>query len=170
MAKFRLAPNTEIDVLTADELREELSRAWEEAASGWSRPAVTFRDFNSTLLDSSGNSGIPGAANNPNTVKLFDIKPGYTMSVHRLTIQAEGQTFGTTYSGGFIYLMRAGRVVDFADLGNGMPIVFSYTSDAPEYTGNESVGIYVSGGPHSTVLICDIQATLEALPGQLVFT
>ena len=170
MAKQKLTPNGELDILTADELGEKLKVAIDEFRSGFSRPAEEYIDSNSTLLDANGNSGIPGAANNPNPVPLFEFKPGYTLRLHRLTLQFEGVAFNTTYSG-YIYLLRAGRVVDFANLSQGVPVVFSYTSDAPVYRQQQSVDIIVDAGvsaAHVNVL-ADIQGTLEALPGQLVF-
>lgn len=168
--KQKLAPNAELDILTQDELAQTLKVAIAELQSGFSRPAETRRDFNTTLLDGSGNSGIPGAVGNPNPVPVFEFPMGHTFALHRLTVQFEGVTFGTKYMGGFIYLMRAGRVVDFADLSLGVPAVFEYTSDAPEYTAPETLDLLVSGGAADTVVICDLQGTLETLPGQLVFT
>jgi hypothetical protein len=167
--KFTLKPGAELDLLTQDELEETLKRVRDEAVSGYSRPATDYRDFQATRLDGNGNSGIPGAANNPNTVALFEIKQGYSLRLHRLAIQAEGSTFATTYTGGYIYLYRAGRFIDFANLALGLPVVFSYTSDAPIYNNGETVDILVSAGPKNTNLICDIQGTWEALPGTLVF-
>ncbi len=166
--KQRLAPNAELDILTADEFEQKLKIVLDEFRSGFSRPAVTIRDFASTKLDGSGNSGIPGASGNPNAVPIYRVKPGYTFDLHRLTIQFEGVAFGTTYTAGYIYLMRASRVVDFAALSAGVPVVFSYTSDAPEFSGNETVDLLVSGGAASANMVTDLQGTLSSLPAELV--
>ena len=160
----------ELDILTKDEMAELLKVATDELKSGFARPAVTERDLASTLLDSNGDSGIPGASGNPNPVPIYRVKPGMTFDLHRLTVQFEGVTFGTGYTGGYIYLMRAGRVVDFADLAQGVPVVFSYTSDAPEYSGNQTVDLLVSGGAHDANMVTDLQGTLSSLPGDLVRT
>ena len=160
----------ELDILTAAELKEQLMVFADELRSGFARPAVTIRDLNSKALDASGNSGQPGASGNPNPVAIFRVKPGMTFDLHRLVIQFEGVTFGTSYTGGYIYLMRAGRVVDFADLSVGVPVVFSYTSDAPEFSGNQTVDILVSGGGHSVNMLTDLQGTLSSLPAELVRT
>ena len=162
--KVKLAPNAELDTLTQEELAEVLDRK----LSGFSRPAEPYRDFNTTALDANGNSGIPGAANNPNPVSLFEPPPGFTWALHRLKIQAEGQTFGATYPGGYIYVLRAGRLEEFVDLGLGLPAVITYTSDAPIYNNGETISILVSGGPASTVLVVDMQVTIEPTPGVLV--
>ena len=160
----------ELDVLTAAELKEQLRIFADELRSGFARPAVTIRDLHSSKLDASGNSGQPGATNNPNPVSIYRVKPGMTFDLHRLTIQFEGVTFGTTYATGYIYMMRAGRVVDFAALSAGVPVVFSYTSDAPEFSGNQTVDLLVSGGAVSANMLTDLQGTLSSLPADLVRT
>lgn len=168
MSKQKLSPGGELDLLTQDELEDTLKRLWDESQSGYDRPATLWRDFNSTKLDANGNSGQAGAANNPNSVNLFRGKAGQTIILHRLAIQAEGVTFGTAYNGGYLYLMRGERIIDFANLANGFPILFLYTSNAPWYTDQETIQIYVSGGPASTNLIVDAQGTLTGLEGKLV--
>lgn len=168
--KQKLAPNAELDLLTADELEQKLKILADEFRSGFNRPATTIRDLHSSTLDSSGNSGQPGATGNPNPVQIYRVKPGMTFDLHRLTVQFEGVTFGTTYSTGYIYLMRAGRVVDFFNLSGGVPVVFSYTSDAPEYSGNQTVDLLVANGAASVNMVTDIQGTLSSLPAELVRT
>lgn len=173
--KFKLSPGAELDVLTQSELEETLSRIRDELRSGFSRPAITYRDFNATTLDSNGNSGILGApvAGNPTAVDLFEVKQGYGWRLHRLAINAEGVTPGTQYVDGYLLLMRSGRLIDFAGVFNGtaialsFPVVFTYTSDAPLYNNGETVQLLVSGGPAATNLICDLQVTLEPAEGKL---
>lgn len=166
--KQKLAPNAELDLLTADELEQKLKVATAELRSGFSRDAQYWTDTQSTKLDASGNSGIPGSTNNPNVVHLWPVKAGYTLTLHRLYVQFEGVSFGTTYASGYIYLYRGGRIIDFANLAQGVPVLFSYGSDAPIFRQQEAVAILCSGGGHSVNMICDIQATLEALPGTLI--
>ncbi len=172
-------PNAELDFLTKDELAEVMERVADEARSGWSRPAVTQRTFEAIDLDSNGDSGRPGSSSKPSAVEIYRPPTGYTFEVHRLTVQAEGQVFGAGTTGGFLYILRAGRLVDFAPSGGTsgssgpplqFPVVFEYTSNAPEYTANESVDILVSGGPVGVTLVVDLQGTLSAIPGELVRT
>lgn len=168
--KQKLGPNAELDLLNKQELEDVMRTMVDELKSGFSRPAVTIRDFQATLLDGNGDSGIPGATNNPNPVPFYRVDAGYTFELHRMTVQFEGVDFNTDFAGGYIYLMRATRVIDFANLDDGVPVVFSYTSDAPEFNNGETVDLLVSGGSADTNMIVDIQGTLAALPGELVRT
>lgn len=162
--KAVLKPGAELDILTKDELAETLRTLRDELKSGYGRDAVLWRDFNSTKLDANGNSGIVGVpiTQNPSPVNLYRGKAGQTIILHRLAITAEGIAFATTYTG-YLYLMRGDRMIDFANLANGFPIVFLYTSNAPWYTDQEAIQIQVSGGPPSTNLVIDAQGTIAGL-------
>lgn len=159
-----LKPNAELDILTKDELEEVLTRLRDQQASGYGRDPVLWRDFNSTKLDANGNSGVAGVpiAQNPSPVNLYRGKSGQTIILHRLAVQAEGVAFATTFTG-YLYLLRGDRMIDFANLANGFPIVFLYTSNAPWFTDQEAIQIQVSGGPANANLIVDAQGTITGL-------
>ena len=169
MARFKLSPNSEFETLT----QSELATVLEEKLSGFSRKADIIQEFASWELDANGNSGIPGAANNPNPVSIYTVKAGYSFALHRLEVTADGYTYGSPFTGSagsYLEVLRAGRFVAAANLENGLPLYWEWGSDAPIFRNNEKIDVLIYGGPHSTAITFDFQGTLEALPGVLTFT
>src|SRR5258708_31626478 len=103
--------------------------------SGFSRPAQTERSFQGFVLDGSGNSAVAGGVG-PSPVAVYQVIAGYTLSLHRLSVTVDGYDFGSPFvgaAGSYLEIQRAGRFVDALDLTLGIPAVFSYGSDAPDF-------------------------------------
>ena len=115
-------------------------------------------------MDSSGNSTIPGqVAGTAHNVTVYTVEQGFSFELKRLLVQVEGYNAGSPYTGtGYVNLVRSGRVVDFANLSNGAPLLFSYGSDAPLFTNAEQVELYVVGGPANGVVIADVEGWLTS--------
>lgn len=162
--KQRLVANAELDLLTADELRTLL----QEYASGWLRPPQTIRPSGTIALDASGDSSpaVGGDANVGDAVYM--VPAGLRFRLHRIGIFPDGVVFGTpfTAANGYVEIQRGDRAIDgfgFQVGSAGLPRVLTWgKDDAPEYAGNEKIGVLINAGPANTNVRVHLQGTLEA--------
>lgn len=168
--KAQLRAGSEIDFLTAAELRETLK----ETLSGFLRPPQTERPEGAILLNASGHSVIGGEAG-PSTVSVYSLPAGYRLRLHRAVFVPDGYTFGSpfTAAAGFLELRRNGLMqagLGFAGtsvLAPGLPaVLLAGSADGIEYLDGEDVQLYVSGGPASTSLSVRLQGTLQPIVRQ----
>lgn len=159
--KVNLGPGVELDVLNADELHHTLR----EVLSGYARKPQTDRHPSFLKLDANGNTNVGSTSGV--AVPTFKIPASLRFGLHRMTIKADGYTFGSPYtsSTGYLEIQRATETVDGVSLASvGLPAVFTAgTADAPLYTNGQTVDLLVIGGPASTALTIQIQGTLEPL-------
>lgn len=167
MAKFRLKPGEEWELVTPEELRATMA----EVLSGHARGPLTFVIEENILLDSNGNTSITGlASTNGVTVPLYQVDAGFKFRIHRIQFNPDGYNEGNPFqsSTGYVQIRRGGRRVDGAPLGSsyggGLPVGFTYgTADAPLYQNGQNIDCLIYSGPPSTAVQVDIEGTLEPL-------
>lgn len=158
--KTQLRAGAEIDLLTADELKQLL----DAYLSGFLRPPQTVRPAQSIPLDASGNTN-----QNANS-RIYEVPAGYVFRLHRAEFGIDGYTYGAPYTSntGYLEIHQNGIARDGLPLtAPGLPAVWSGgTADGIEYRNGERVAVKLVGGPASKALNVQLQGTLEPIVSQ----
>ena len=151
--KHRLTSGAEIELVSPAELREILGETF-PARHG----PQTERPFQGVTVDSSGNG----------SVTLFEVPTGAEFELHSIYIDADGKSPASRMSTGYALLLRNSSAVDEYDFtltGKGIPVRYSYTSDAPLYHERETVAVQFFGITASTTVVVRGQGTRQPLVG-----
>jgi hypothetical protein len=155
--------DVEIDVVTAEELHNELRSAFEFFAAGYLRPPQVARPEGGVIL-SAGGAGI---------AELYVVDPGMVFRMTRLFVTCNAATFGVPLSGltaGIDVYRGSGAVNDPID-GVGpistIPQVATWNRvNGPIFRDGEIVRVGVVGGPAAGQLFCRAAGILEPLVGE----
>jgi hypothetical protein len=146
--KQRLVAGGEIDALSVDEARALFDELAGKLATRTVRPAKD------------GRTDAAGAL----TLSVYTVPIGMELEVNRLLVTADGFTPAAPYlnAAGYLYVLRAGVVVDFLSLATGgLPALSTDgTGPAVRYRNGEDVGIALVSGPASTKVQAAIQGRL----------
>lgn len=158
--KVALKPNAELDVLTRDELREELEAI---VARLHDRPAVVRPDEEGAT-DAGGELEL----------EFYRVPMGMAFRLTRVYVVADGFTPAVPFNGagGFLELLRGGvpivgvSLVAAAAEGGRLPMTL-VDADSPEsaawFANGEVVAIRITNGPASTGVGVRAQGTLEPI-------
>ena len=139
----------------------KLDELMTRALMKWSEKPTTFFAFATFNSDGSGNvtRAIAGSS------VFLEPPPGWTMTIHRLSIQVSGSTFGAPFTGagGYWELRVNDEAIDGGSLVSGsgsFPVVRTWgTRDAPHVRDGELASLFVSGGPVSKAYTLKAQGT-----------
>ncbi len=131
--------NVSLDLLTKDELREEIDRATSRLDQGPRR----VRGAASGRTDANGNLDLD----------VYDVNVGGEFSLSRLVVKADNATAGVPIvaAAGFINLLRSGTLIDFYGLakvvgGLALPLRDTWGNhDAPFVRNGEILQVQVRG-------------------------
>lgn len=159
--RVALRPNAELDVLTRDELREELEAIVERLRG---RPAVV-------RLDEDGATDSGGELE----LEFYRVPTGMGFRLSRLYVVADGFTPAVPFNGAgaFLELLRGGAPIVGVSLVAGAAVnagalpMLLVDADSPEsaawYGNGEQVAIRLTNGPASTRINVRAQGLLEPI-------
>lgn len=151
--KHKLTSGAEIELVSPAELRAILGETFPTR-----KGPQTERPFQGVATDSSG----AGTAN------LFEVPAGMEFELHSVYLDADGHSAASRMATGYALLLRNSTPIDVYDFtltGKGIPVRYSYTSDAPLYHEREALAVQFVGITGSTVVVVRAQGTLQPLVG-----
>lgn len=159
--KQRLQPGGEIDLLTADEVRDLIEQAIEPLRL---HPARVRAE-----------ADAPTDAAGALTLEVYKVPPGMTFVLTRLLVRADGFTFAVPFNGAgaMLQVLRNDVVIDGKSLVaaavtpdglSGLPALFTYGTDAGSFFSNgDAVAVRLTAGPLSTNVSARIEGRLSPL-------
>lgn len=143
--KFELRAGAELDLVTPEELRGELER-------------VRRLQLELEPTHERGRAQQTSDANGEATIELYRVPHGYTLSLHRVVVQADGYTTATPWTATDdasleVLVERGGEVVAWAATPAipSMPVDDGY-HQAARFRNGERVVVHVVHGPTATRL------------------
>lgn len=161
LVKVALKPGAELDVLTRDELRDELE-------------AIVMRLRGAPATVRAENDGVTTAAGAV-TVEVYKVPLGMSFKLTRLVVLADGFTPAVPFNGagGFLELLRNDvpvawcSLVAAAAIAPGALPMQLVDADSPEsavwYANGDCVAYRITAGPASTATIGRAQGILEPI-------
>jgi hypothetical protein len=164
VAKFTLKAGGEIDVLTSDELADQIDRL-EQALRHETEQPMVRRQSTEVTTDASGNiSGGIGVGGSANVV--YQVPTGYIAFVHRLNSNAPGYTPAAPLTTGGVIICRNANLVANTEMflpvsGVVAPVLFTAGSNSALWlNGGDQLVIGGGGLPVSIPIIFTVQVRL----------